>query len=191
MKISLFGFACCAVALLSIHSTVFGSPQDPPGFDPREALRMAVYYAAHPREISLERIQREASRKLPLSECRDFGSLKQCMYSVAEEDDSPGIQSIEVSWTTDGKFDGGFITWQFAQASCVSDATVAQFLGDPGVAPGMPPTVPQPFGKSEPTSERRNYRFYESKNWDRGTTIQTVSTKCLETLLLNVQFSKE
>ena len=190
MTISLLSFGCGALALCSIHSTVFGAPQKPADFDPQQALKMAVYYAAHPGEISLERIQRETSKKLLQSNCFDSGELRRCNYSVAEEDESPGLQSVTVSSTTAGASLGGFITWQFSQASCVSDATVARFLGQPSASPGMPPTVPQPFAASEPVSDRRNYRNYESTRWNRETTIQTVSTKCLETLVLKAQLPK-
>lgn len=191
MKTSLCPSVFGAIAFLSSHSNISGTPLDQAEFAPQEAVKMAVYYAAHPREITLKRILQETPKKLSQSDCFDIGALRRCKYSVAEDNRSPGLQSVTVSSTTAGVSRGGSIVWQFSQTPCVTDETVAQLVGERNVAPALPPTVPQPFATSKPTSENRDYRVYQSKNWNQAATLNTVSSKCLETLTLNAQLPEE
>lgn len=188
----LSGSACGVMAFLSIHAPVYGGEGDHAGFVPEDALKMVVYYAAHPREITLEHIQQHTSRKLLLSDCADFGSLRQCTYSPAEDyANAAGLQSVTVSSTTSGVSRGGFILWRFSQTPCVSGETVAQFVGNTSVAPVLPPTFYQSPGTPESTSPSPEYRTYESKDWDPAARVQTVTTRCLEMISLNAQLPKE
>lgn len=192
MRIFLSGSACSVMALLSIQATVYGGEVNHAGFLPEDALKMAVYYAAHPREITLEHIQQQTSRKLVLSDCTDYGSLRQCTYSPAEDyANVPGLQSVTISSTTSGASRGGFILWRFSQTPCVSLDTVARFVGNTTVAPALPPTFYQAPGTPESTSPSPEYRTYESKDWDPAARVQTVTTKCLEMISLNAQLPKE
>lgn len=192
MRIFLSGSACGLVALFSIHATVLGVEEDHAGFVLEDALKMAVYYAAHPREITFEHIQQQTSRKLLLTDCADFGSLRQCVYSPAKEyANEPGLQSVTFSATTTGAPRGGFILWRFTQTPCLSGDAVARFVGNTNVAPVMPPTFYQAPGTPESTSPSPEYRTYESKDWDPAARLQTVTTKCLEMISLNAQLTKE
>ena len=192
MRIFLFRSACGVMALFSIHATMLGSEGDHAEFVPEDALKMAVYYAAHPREITLERIQKQTSRKLSLSGCVDYGSLRRCTYKPAEEyADEPGLQSVTVSSSTTGALRGGFIEWRFPQTPCISDNTVARFVGAPNVASALPPTFYQPPGTPESASPSEEYRIYESKDWDPAATLYTVTAKCVESMSLHAQLLKE
>jgi len=184
--------ACGVMALLSVHGVVCGGEVDHAGFVPEDALKTAVYYAAHPREITLEHLQQTTSRKLQLSDCAEYGPLRQCTYTPEDvAADGPGLQSVTVSSTTTGAPRGGFLLWRFSRTPCVSGETVAQFVGNKSVAPVLPPTFYQPPGTPEPSSPSPEYRTYESRNWDPAARLQTVTTDCLEMVSLNVQLSKE
>jgi hypothetical protein len=180
------------MALLSIHASVYGGEEAQAKFAPEDALKMAVYYATHPREITLENIQHQTSRKLVLSECAVYGSLKQCTYQpAAVHADEPGLQSLTVSSTTVGASLGGFITWQLPQAPCTSDDTVARFVGKNNFAPGLPPTFYQPPGTPDSVTDPRDHRIYQSKNWDSAARLYTIKAKCIESVLLDAQLSEE
>ncbi|GJI93287.1 hypothetical protein RugamoR57_00050 [Duganella caerulea] len=171
---------------------MYGGEKDHDGFLPEDALKMAVYYAAHPREITLEHIQQHTSRKLLLSDCAEYGSLRQCSYSPEDVGaDAAGLQSVTVSSTTSGVPRGGFILWRFSEVPCISSETVAQFVGNTSVAPVLPPTFYQPPGTPGPTSPSPEYRTYESKTWDPAARVQTVTMDCLEMISLNAQLPKE
>ena len=192
MRTFLFRSACGVMALFSIHASVFGDEGDHAEFVPEDALKMAVYYAARPREITLEHIQQQTSRKLLLSDCSDYGSLRQCTYTPAEEyGNEPGLKSVTVSSTITGASRGGFILWRFSQTPCVSEDTVAQFVGNTRVTPALPDTYPLVPGTPEATSPSPEYRTYESKAWDPAARVDTVMTKCLQMLSLNVHLPKE
>lgn len=188
----LFRSTCVAMALWSIHATVHGGGKGQAAFVPEDALRMAVYYAAHPREITLEQIQRQTPRKLLLSDCSDYGSLRQCTYMPAETyANEPGLKSVTVSSTTTGEPRGGFILWRFSETPCVSRGTVAHFLGNNIIAPAMPNTFYQPPGTPEATSPSPEYRTYESQAWDPAARVETVMTKGLQMMSLNAHLPKE
>lgn len=192
MRIIRSASACGAMVLLSMHGAVYGGEEDHAAFVPEDALKMAVYYAAHPREITLEHVQQHSSRKLLLSDCAEYGSLRQCTYSPEDVGaDTPGLQSVSVSSTTSGAPRGGFILWRFSRTPCVSGATVAQFVGNTSVVPVLPPTFYQPPGTPEPAPPSPEYRTYESKNWDPAARVQTAMTDCLEVIMLNAQLPKE
>lgn len=192
MRIFLFRSAYGVMALLSIHATVFGGEGDHAEFVPMDALKSAVYYAAHPREITLEHIQRLTSRELLLSECADYGALRRCTYKpAAEYANAPGLQSVTVSSTTSGASRGGFIEWQFPQTPCISESTVVQYVGAANLVSGLPPTFPLPPGTPESTSPIPDFRIYQSQDWDPAATLHTVTSKCIESISLHAQLPKE
>ncbi|MFC0167264.1 hypothetical protein ACFFKC_04150 [Pseudoduganella danionis] len=180
------------MALLSIHASVYGEGRHTAGAMPEEALKMALFYAAHPREITLEHIQRHTLRKLKLSECADYGSLRQCTYSPAEGGiDASGLQTVTVSYSAKGASRGGSILWRFSPNPCLSAETVTRLLGKTSFTSELPPTFYQAPGTPESIAPSPEYKTYKSKDWNPEVRVETVTTKCLEMIALNAQLTKE
>lgn len=152
-----------------------------------EAWERALYYAAHPRDITFEHVQAETTAILKLVDCIELDTLRQCTYMPDGDGAQPGIASVTISASRAGAPRGGFIAWRLPPRPCITAEAVASAVGGPGVPPALPPTYYSPPGSPAATAPNPDFLFYRAHEWDAAVSLLTISTRCVDRLELKAQ----